>query len=235
MWRAWFPTILFYCLLGSLWPPMLVHSGGSNIPSWSCEIRSLMFLKYPAFLICPWMWDVIDVGLAKSGMVPYHMLRHISRGNYENHISSCKFYLASYKNCMIVLPPRKRELLDICPLLCGRNISKEISKGKSYTFLWLSSLRLLPCSASWIPLLWAIVSCPCHLPSQPLPCFYISNEIPIYNTTTQPHDLSPQIESGNATTSDFLTTTKAIWCCQHQVRRNECPIFHGCYDFWIFN
>ena len=35
----------------------------------------------------------------------------LKKGNYENHKISRKFYWASYKNSMIFLAPRKRELL----------------------------------------------------------------------------------------------------------------------------
>ena len=72
----------------------------------------------------------------------------ITLGNYEYHTSSHKFYQTSYKSCMIFLAPRKRELLDISPLLCGRNTYMQKSKENHTTFVWLYSLSPVPCSSS---------------------------------------------------------------------------------------
>jgi len=122
---------------------------------------------------------------------------------------------------MIFLAPRKRELLDISPLLRGRKIYTEKSEENHTTFVWLSSLLLLPRSACRIPLLWAIVSCPHRsLPATPIILFFTFQLIfPPTPPTLNPCDLSPQTESGNAITPDLLPRTKSNCTCKHQVRK----------------
>jgi len=45
----------------------------------------------------------------------------------------------------------------------------------------------------------------------------------------KPSDLGPQTESGNATTSDPLSTTNARWCCQARGKKKQAP--HFSFDF----
>jgi hypothetical protein len=89
----------------------------------------------------------------------------------------------------------------------------ETSPGKQQGKIIKISMIVFPltfaqqCILNTLALGYCVLPSSHALPANPI--FYISNEIPTYNTTTQPHDLSPQTESGNATTSDLLTTKKA--------------------------
>jgi len=105
----------------------------------------------------------------------------------------------------------------------------EKSEENHTTFVWLSSLWLLPHSVSWIPLLWAFVYCPhCSLIAYPPSSsnfFTFQLKSPLAMPPPNLCDLSPLTESGNVTTSDQLPTIKANWRCKPQVRRNKYPIF----------
>ena len=60
-----------------------------------------------------------------------------------------------------------------------------------------------------------------------LPLLIFPSSLPLL----KPSDLGPQTESGNATTSDPLSTTNARWCCQARGKKKQAP--HFCLIFYM--
>lgn len=70
------------------------------------------------------------------------------------------FCRASYKNCIIFCASTIEDLLDICPFLCVKYISRNKSEENHASLVWLSSLSLVPCSIS-LKYPWYGQSCAC--------------------------------------------------------------------------
>jgi len=139
---------------------------------------------------------------------------------------------------MIVLTPRKRDLLDRSPLLCGGKIYMEKGEENHTTFVWLSSLWLLPRSASQIPLLWAVVSCPYHSISHQIPLFYF------LHFNWYPHRCHKHSTPAISAPRWNLAMPLLLTHCQQQKRTGAAsnrwekinvPFFRRCYDLIIFN